>query len=541
MVVPQFKIQNLKFKTKRWRFGYQNRSFDTTAKWFLFFPVFLFAVVTKAQFYNLPGDYSFSLLTEKALAKKDSSLHSGVKPYIHFFSPAYVHVADSHRVFKYIKDDPALDVVFYKHLLYVEPAKQNFRLYLDPVLNFEYGRDLSAKNKSLIYTNTRGFIGSGYVGSKVYFETLFAENQSVFPGYIAASALSTLTVPGQGRWKAFRTTGFDYAFSAGLISIQASKNLNIQLGQGKQKIGYGYRSLLLSDNAFNYPYARITQQWLKGRVQYTNIYASLMNLVPAAAKQNPNTERLFQKKAASFQYLSLNAAKWLNLGFFQGMIWQAGDARNNQHLDAYYFNPVIFTNLIPFGLDNKNNIVAGGDVKVKLTNGLNVYGQWMLDNLRKSSFGQAGVGYQAGLQYFNAFSLHNLFLQAEYNQAGGGSYTSPPGLSSDQSYSHYRQGLAFTPPNGRELVLMGDYKWQRFFVTARYNYQSTLLNGDKHYQLHFLSGRVGYLINPSYNLNIYLGANYRLQNFYTFNALNNETSYIYLGLKTSLYNLYYDF
>ncbi len=34
---------------------------------------------------------------------------------------------------------------------------------------------------------------------------------------------------------------------------------------------------------------------------------------------------------------------------------------------------------------------------------------------------------------------------------------------------------------------------------------------------------------------------YRTQNFSIFNTLNNEANYIYLGFRTSLYNLYYDF
>jgi hypothetical protein len=59
--------------------------------------------------------------------------------------------------------------------------------------------------------------------------------------------------------------------------------------------------LLLSDNAFNYPFARFTQQWAKGRIQYNNIYAVLMNLVPAAVKQNTGAERLFQKNLTAFK------------------------------------------------------------------------------------------------------------------------------------------------------------------------------------------------------------------------------------------------
>jgi len=501
--------------------------------------LFFISLQGHSQFYNLPNEYSFSLLTEKRLAQKDSSVHSGLKPYVHFFSARYIHVADTHRIFKFITDDPALDLFFYKHFLRMEPKKEKFKLRLDPLLNLESGRDYLNKGTGSLYSNTRGLIGSGYVGDKVYFESLFAENQTFFPYYLAANVKSTSVVPGQGRWKVFKNSGYDYAFSSGFFSIQAFKNLNIQAGHGKQKIGNGYRSLLLSDNSFNYPYARITQQWFKGKVQYTNIYAVLMNLVSASKFVNPNTERLFQKKAASFQYLSINPVRFLNIGFFQGMIWQAGDDKNKQHLDWHYFNPVIYTNLTAYGLNNKNNIITGLDLKLKISNKINIYCQFMLDRIKTDSV--AG-GWQAGINYFDALGIRNLFLQAEYNNVRQGSYLNPSG-SSDQSYTHYNQTLAYTPGSGEEFVIIADYKMKRFFTNIRYNYQDVPQGSLTPYRSYvsIINAKIGYLINPSYNLNICIGVLYRTQKISIFNTLNNETNYIYLGFRTSLYNLYYDF
>ncbi len=501
----------------------------------------LVSFTSRSQFYNLPNDYNFSLLTEKVLAAKDSAIHTGVKPYIHFFDQKYVHVPDTHRIFKYIIDDPALDAFFFKHVIRVEPKNENFKLRLDPILNFEAGRDLSDTINRHLYTNTRGFIGSGYVGSKVYFETMFAENQSVFPNYLSNTVKTTFVVPGQGRWKTFKNGGYDYAFSSGFVSVQPLKNLNIQVGHGKHKIGNGYRSLLLSDNAFNYPYARITQQWFKGRVNYTNIYAALMNLDSASKYPTPNAERLFQKKAASFQYLSINVARFLNIGFFQGMIWHAGDERNKQDLGWQYFNPLIYSNLPQYQLNNKNNILIGGDIKIKLTNKINLYGQVMADDLSNTKQHGNGVGYQAGFNYFDVLGVRNLFLQAEFNNVNENSYVSPLGTVTNQSYSQYNQNLAFTPGSGKELVVIGDYKWKRFFVNVKYNYQDLLKNGEYYYTNQLLNAKVGYLVNPAYNFNVNMGITYRAQNFNNFTNLNNQTNYLYLGIRTSIYNLYYDF
>jgi len=507
---------------------------------FLFISLFSCSVL-KSQFYNLPGEYHFSALTERKLAAKDSSIHSAVKPYIQFFSKKYIHEADSHVIFKYITEDPALDIAFYKHMISVEPHHENYKLRIDPILNFQVGKDIADSNGGKLVTNTRGFMASAYIGKDVYLETMFAENQSFFPDYVNNFSKATGVVPGQGRHKTFKVTGYDYAFSSGFISYQPAKNLNIQVGHGKHKIGNGYRSLLLSDNSFNYPYIRFTQQWFKGRLQYTNMYAVLMNMVAANVVQTPNAERLFQKKPAAFQYLSYNVNKAINVGLFQGIVWQAGDTRNKPQVNWMYASPFIFSQAAYYGLNHQNNVLLGADAKIKLTKTLNVYGQYMLDDMSDSKSIGNGYGYQIGLNYFNALSIKNLFFQAEYNNVSEASYLSPLGSTTNQSYSHYNQGLAYTPGTGTELLLLADYKWKRFFWNMRYQNQIKKQNQANLYNTSIITANVGYLINPAYNLNVSVGYVNRYQKFYNFSTPNSTTSYLYLSIKTSLYNTYYDF
>jgi hypothetical protein len=502
----------------------------------------LFHFSGKAQFYNFPNDYSFSLLTERTLAAPDSSIHTSLKPYVHFFSGKYTHVADTHHVFKYISEDMFLDKIFVDHLLHIKSRNKKYRFTVDPLVNFEGGRDGEDTIDRRLYVNTRGFIAAGYLGKDFYFETMLAENQAIFPNYIESHNNKTLIVPGQGRWKTFKKRGYDYAFSSGFFSYQPSKHINIQAGHGKQKIGNGYRSLLLSDNAFNYPFLRVTQQWFKGRLQYTNIYAALMNLVSSSATIPLNTERLFQKKAASFQYLSINPAKWLSVGFFQGMIWQAADKRNVQHLEWQYFNPVIFSNLGFYGLNDENNILIGADLNLKLGKSISLYGQFMADDLSGTRTLGNTIGYQAGIRYFDAFKVKNLFLQVEYNDVAEDSYANPgTSLTSDQSYSHYNQNLAFTPGYGKEFTLVADYKMKRVFFHGRYSYQYATFNNYALYENNIFNLKLGYTVNPSYNAAISVGVNYRNQDFFGFNASASTTSYLYIGFKTNIFNTYFDF
>jgi hypothetical protein len=497
----------------------------------------------KSQFYNLPNDYFFSTFLQRNLAQLDSEqLHSSIQPYIPFFNKKYESFGDTHRVFKYITDDPFLDKVFFDHLIHIKPKSGKYEFKVDPLVNFELsGADYDTTSSQRLTTNTRGFIGSGTIGKDFYFETLFSENQSRFPHYISNFNKQTKVVPGQGRHKVFKVTGYDYAFSSGFISYQPIKQLNIQVGHGKQKIGNGYRSLLLSDNAFNYPYLRITSQWFKGKLQYTNLYAVLMNLTTGSAPTPKYTEPLFQKKAASFQYLSLNVNKRINLGLFQGMIWNAADSSNRQHLEWQYFNPFIFTNLPFYGLSNKNNIVLGLTANFKVNNKISMYGQFMADDFSNTYALGNSFGYQLGVKYFDAFKLKNLMLQAEVNSVTEGSYNSPFGTNSNQSFSHYNQNLAFTPGYGNELVLLGDFKFKRAFLNAKLNLQSLTVNNYEFYQNTITRLQIGYTINPSYNFNVSLGYTYRFQDFLGFNASNNKTTLVSVSLKTNLYNTYYDF
>jgi len=508
---------------------------------YLFFFLIFFQPFCKAQFFNLPTEYFSSLLTERELAKKENQLHTGIKPYIHFYSPKYLHVIDSHSVYKYIHEDAGVDAVFYNHLINIAPKNENINIKIDPIINFELGNDFLDTLNQRLFTNTRGAMVSGSIGPKVYFETMFSENQALFPAYIYNSSNVSKVVPGQGRFKNFKTYGFDFAFASGFVSIQATKNFNLQLGHGKQKVGHGYRSLLLSDNAFNYPYLRFTEQWLDGKIQYSSIYAVLMNFAPAAKKQTYGIEPLLQKKAAAFQHLSFNPGKRLNFSFFQGLIWKAGDERNRHQLDWQYFNPVIFSNVAVYGLNQRNNLLIGADMKFKLTDKINVYYQAMADDLSNTDTLGNGYGQQIGVNCFDAFGIKHLFLQAEYNYVSEGSYRNIQSSGTNQGYNHYNQNLAYTPGYGQELILLMDYKIKRFNINLKYNYQDVPLNQKPYYYNNMATVRLAYTINTAYNFNANIGYTYRSQNFVNFKNLNNEAGCFFIGLKTNLYNFYYDF
>ncbi len=541
---------------------------------------FFYMNILSAQ-QNLPLNREWGLRYEKnktsklrntCLASFNTTDLSCFKPLI--VNPKHVDKNDSLR-----KSASVLKRKFKQESLFIiQDTSDKFYMAIDPLFNFEFGRDMADSSGENLYKNTRGFIVRGNIGDKLAFESSFYENQATYAKYIDDYIFSTNklfpqtanyqydVVPGQGRAKKFKINGYDYAMASGYVSYSPIKLINIQIGHGKHFVGDGYRSLLLSDNSFNYPYARITTTYKN--IQYTNLYTSFMNLTNGGVKTPPNVERLFQKKTASFQMLSMNFFKRLQIGLFQGMIWESADTSNRQHLSFNTFNPIIGVNSVIYGLHNTNNIVAGATLKIKITNTISLYGQYMLDDTyQKNNKGdiRKKYGYQVGFKYYDLFTIKNLHLQLEYNNVRPYTYASE---NTYQSYTHYNQALAHPlGANFYEAIGFINYRIKDFFIQLKGNYAvkgvdslnmnfgGNIFRSDNNFPINqsfeninttqglrttimYQDIHVGYLVNPSTNFNIVIGLTNRSEKT---EQTNKQTQIIYFGIRTSLNNFYYDF
>ena len=457
-------------------------------------------------------------------------------------------------------------------LININDTADRFHLTIDPLFNFQASQGNENPTAQNYFTNTRGFIVRADLGKNLSLESSFYENQATFPDYISAAAEYSKVVPGQGRWKRFKSNGYDYAMASGYISYAASSHFNLQLGHGKHFIGDGYHSLLLSDNAFNYPYLRLTSTF--GKIQYTNIYAVFMNVNNGIAVSSAGSEALFQKKAASFQYLNWNVTKRIQLGLFQGLIWEAADNKNRQHLDANYFNPIIFSNALVYSLNNTNNVLIGGTLKLKIFKNNYFYAQYAIDGYDASAgsvFNKQAI--QGGFKSFNIWGIKNLNCLVEYNQARPYTYAH---VDPAQSYSHYDQPLAHPlGANFKELTGIISYRYHDFILKAKALYAKVGTDAivkNTSSSFYPLTGSVGnsifisdlsainginstdnsqnqgneitlknidlslaYLVNPITNMQITGGVNYISGHSVS------PLTFLYIGFKTSLSNIYYDF
>ncbi len=462
------------------------------------------------------------------------------------------------------------------NLFIIRDTADKFHLTIDPLFNFEAGMDVADTSGEKLYKNTRGFIVRGDIGEKFSFESSFYENQATYAKYIDSYIVGTNNlfpqpanyqydvIPGQGRAKKFKTNGYDYAMASGYVSYSPIKMFNFQVGHGKHFVGDGYRSLLLSDNAFNYPYARITTTYKN--IQYTNLYTSFMNLTAGGVTTPPHVERLFQKKIGSFQFLSLNLFHRLQLGLFQGMIWEAADSSNRQHTNFHTYDPIIGVSALAYGLHNENNVLLGATMKLKITKSISLYGQFMMDDITLYAKDKNNkYGYQIGLKYFDLFTVKNLHFQAEYNSVRPYAYAAQ---NPYQSYTHYNQALAHPlGANFNEAVGFINYRLKNFFIQLKANYAvkgvdslttnfgGNIFKSDNTFPIAQSLGNIvttqglkttistqdfqlGYLVNPSTNFNIVLGFTNRIEKT---EKTSSATQFVYFGIRTSLANFYYDF
>lgn len=536
-----------------------------------------------AQQKNLPLNKGWDLRLEEQLNKidksdtaksKTGSIHTNFHPFIESFAgdlDSYIRSNfDPLALYKNKKAPLWYRKIKRENLLIVKDTANKFYLTVDPLFDLQIGEDLKDRYHQRCFNNTRGILIRADAGKKFSFESTFYENQSAFVSYIDTFNRRNAVVPGQGRWKDFkpdpsdkRKVSYDYAMASGYISFAPNNHLNIQAGHGKHFIGDGYRSLLLSDNSFNYPFVRITTSF--GKFQYTNLYAVFMNFSTGAIPLG--TERLFQKKVGNFQNLSWNAHKRVQVGLFQATISEGTDYRNKLDVDASFFDPIIFGNAIQYGLHGTYNVLLGATLKLKITNTISAYGQLMVDDVSKN--GPQSVaskhGFQLGAKYFNAFKVKDLYLQAECNIVRPFTYSKD---SVNEAYVHYNQALAhplganFREFNGKISYRFGDFfvayqltyatigqdSLGRFYgknifqsssnATLAPNASSFLQNQGRPRTLQYNDLKIGYLINPATNMNIVLGITNRQFSGKTFKSYSH---FVYVGIRTSLSNHYYDF
>lgn len=520
---------------------------------------------------NIPLSHEYYSRFDAALNQIGTNNHTASKPFLFKDVSKYYDLKSDAEKLHQDRKTLVGRKIWNEHMLRFQ--NEDYWFTFDFALDLQLGKDFNDNSADYTYNNTRAAIFQGGLGKHLNFYIVVYENQGRFAGYFNNWAASIrpdggdpAIIPGRGIAKPFGDDAYDYPVAEGYLSYSPSKYFNVQFGHGKNFIGDGYRSLLVSDVTSPYPYFKLNTTFWK--LKYTNTWMSMRDVRPAVTQDGS-----YRTKYMANHYLSLNVTKRLNIGLFESVIWEND---NNRGFDINYLNPVIFYRAIEFSTGARGgNALIGLSGKYKLSNYLNAYTQVIIDEFSSSDiFGgekswKNKLGYQLGLKYFDAFKVPNLFLQLEYNQVRPYTYSHNTEVL---NYGHNNQSLAHLwGANFRELIAIARYKKDRWYGMAKVIYGKRGFDYDNDFYSYggdiyrnyedrpFDNGvkigqgntgislfgqlETGYIINPETNLKLYGSFIYRNMNtdINTRNNFDISTSWLNFGIRTDIFNWYYDY
>lgn len=454
---------------------------------------------------------------------------------------------------------------FEEHLLSVQ--KEDFNLYADIIFDEHIGYNTRAiniptaekQNYKVPELNTRGYEVSGNIGNKFYFETDFYENQGRFPAYLDSLVRRTGAIPRQASYKNKGDgLGFDFNYSSARLVYLPNKHLLFDLGYNNRNfIGDGYRSLLLSDWSINYPYLRASLSF--GRLQYSVMWSQyITNLTQLAG--TPYYAFGHARKWAQTYLLDYAITDKFTAGIFNSVIWAGSDFYKNSDIDATYASPIIFAHSGKTKNGDRNNEMAGLNLKYTFLPKANVYSQVMVD--QTGSDADNRYAFQIGARAWDFCNVPGWNALLEFNTARPYTYS-----AGNFHAIATNANLPLAHPLGanfREAIGVTDYTYKNWWfrleaflaqqgidsANGAVNYGSNPLNTSVLYpsgnitttqgvktNIFYGDLRVAYVLNPKTNLRLETGFTYRRESS-DLNTWNDK--YVYLGVRMSFRNLVYD-
>jgi hypothetical protein len=338
---------------------------------------------------------------------------------------------------------PILNTFYKTPANFIELNKEKFSLRLNPIIGFNFGKEFGADGARFI--NTRGLEFRAGIANKVWLYTNFYDTQARFSEYATHTIQKFGAIPGAGFFKTYNssilkyTDDYDYLTAQGYITASVADAVDFKFGHGRQFIGDGYRSLILSDNAPDYFYLRVN--WRFWRFNYQNLFAEL-----TGQYVNGAIDRVLPKKWLAYHHLSYNILDNLSVGIFESVIFDRGNT-----FELQYLNPIILYRAVEQQLGSQDNVILGTNFKYNFLKHASVYGQVVFDEfLFKELFGGNGwygnkYALQLGAKYYDMFGISHLDGQIEYNTARPYTYSHYDTTSvsySKATYSHFNQSLA---------------------------------------------------------------------------------------------------
>ena len=518
---------------------------------------------------NIPFTHQRYVDYEYAMHKNNK--HTGSKPYLYKDVNQFINLDSiKNKFLKSAKKTWVGKKVWNEHLLAIQ--EKDYWFNLDVLFDVQLGKD-NSNDVSFTYNNSRIVQINGGLGDKFSYSATIYESQARFAGFVNEfisnrslvnrPAFSEGLVPGRGKAKGFKEDAFDYPVAEGYVSFTPNKFLQFQFGHGKNFIGDGYRSFILSDVAAPSLYLKASVDFWK--FKYTNLWIWGNDLRTRTVINNEHA-----RKYIAIHYLSINITERFNLGLFEAAI-----SSSETGIDAGFLNPVMFYRSVEFNRgEDAGNALVGITAKYKLSDQASLYSQLVIDEFSVGNLTNLGdwrnkFSLQFGAKYFDAFNVENLFIQGEFNYARPYTFAHK---TSVLNYGNNNQALGHLwGANFWELVGIARYKKDRWSGSAKVVFgkkgfdfidESVSYGGNIFQSYEDRQGDTGnaiaqgnaatiftvnlqgdYLLNPSNNLSLFAGFNYR--NFSleaTTNGFSTSNNiWVSAGIRADLFNWYFDF
>lgn len=511
---------------------------------------------------------------ESKINKPASNFHSSIKPYYEQQLHPFLLSDSINNSTNFLKR-----ILFDEHTIQIE--KNIFSLTVNPL--FAIVPSFNIKNKNTSAETNWGVSLQSKFNNKFIFAANLLYNYSSFNKYLSNNIDSLNVIPGQGYAHKTRDN-YEYFNNSFYFAYMPSKYFIFETGLGKNFWGDGYRSMILSNNANNYTYFKIeTNVW---KIKYVNLWANFKDIRNSNSSAWPS----FYNKYGSFHYLSWNVTKKFNLGIYEAIIWKHGDSASVRGFELNYANPIIFLRPVEFSLGSPDNALIGVNLKYTPKENIVFYSQFVIDDMVTSEIKNdikhilkpkdSTINYgswmnkqafQFGVKFFDIFKIKNLFFQTELNAANPYTYSHREVYL---NYANFNQSLAH--PLGSNfmesysIVRFNKNKWAwelkfMYAITGLDSanthfganiYQSTFdsyLPSENNipvqeYKNHIGQGiatsiifneiKISYLINKKNNLRAEAGFIYRTQKTGT---KTSQDYFFYLGIRTSIFDGYYDY
>lgn len=530
---------------------------------FLVLMAAMWPVTSSSQTYSIYNNTEFDPITRE-LYNPGLNVHTSVRPYR--MDQLNKHLNTDSILYRGIVPRGGHQNIWRRFLhadlfKWEEKGDNPITVRINPLFNFELGKD--QKDAAGTWVNTRGIMVEGQLGKNLSFYGDLHENQGVYPSYLHDFIEKRGVVPGQGRAKRFGDNGYDFSQSTGYLSYNTGPWINLQLGYGKNFIGDGHRSLLLSDNTFSYPYLKMnTSFWKVNYMVMVSQFNHLENTFRGGDER-------FEYKYGVFHYLTLNLGKRVSFGIFESVIWAAEDETGHRGIDLSYLVPVVVYRPVEYALGSPDNVTMGANLKVILWPGAAFYGQFVMGEFKQDEVFKGTKwwankqGFQTGLKAYNFLGIQNLDVQTEYNQVRPYTYSHYYPLT---NYGHFNQELAHPLGSSfRENVSFVRYRKGRWHINLETMYaihgkdygdgvswggdifmpsvDRPFSHGHEIAQglrttIKHAAGSLSYLINPKNNMNISVGMRNRSE---TNSEYTHNNQHLWVSLRTSLSNFYYNF